>query len=482
MNSLHNILKKEMSFGKDFLVTVVNAVGIIIGVFLLNAYIARIHGIEILGEYLFIRRTVFSAIGIFLVGMNIGLPYYIAKGNKNSYGKSAIVTFLFISVPLLFVITILIKARVINLFLPELIWPILVYSIGANILNLVIGLYRGYLNMLGASIISFIGSILIPVIFFLFFRELSLILILIGLSVILVSLIVYIQREKYLISFTINFYEIKKLLKYGLERIVSFLSQFFLLAGIPILLYSEISKTSLAYLNSSISLIRLSLVIIGPIGFIILPRVSKMIASSSKYELEKKIQTIVSWIFFIGIIGMALMLFYGPIIIKYWLGEISSEGATISRLIAFSIPLFMVTGILRSVIDAVSERGYNSIIYSCSVIILLLVYYILKFYGVSNVVAGIIGFNFGYIVSGVLSIVFIRYNLKINLIYIELMVTVLLQLIVLALVFALMNLTSMSMEIQFLLYMIIIIIGSILFFYKSKQFWVSQLREKLFRI
>ena len=480
MNSLHNVLKKEMSFGKDFIVTVVNAVGIIIGVFLLNAYIARIHGIEILGEYLFIRRTAYSAIGVFLIGMNIGLPYYISKGSGHSYGKSALVTFLFISIPLLSVLTILIKTGIINLFLPELIWPIFIYSIGANILNLAIGLYRGYLNMLGASIISFIGSILIPVIFFLFFRDLSLILTLIGLSVILISLFVYIQREKDLISFYINFHEIKKLLKFGLERIISFLSQFFLLAGVPLLLYSEISKTSLAYLNSSISLIRLSLVIIGPIGFIILPRVSKMIASSSKDELEKKIRTIVSWIFFMGIIGMSVMLFYGPVIIKYWLGEISKEGAIISRLIAFSIPLFMVTGFLRSVIDAVSERGYNSIIYSCSVIALLLVYFSLKFYGVSNIVAGIVGFDFGYIVSGILSIIIIKSVLKIRLLYYDLLITMLLQIVVLASIFALINLIPMSIEVQFLLYIIIIIIGSILFFYKNNQFWVLQLREKIF--
>lgn len=482
MNSIHNILKKEMSFRKDFLITVINAVSIIIGVFLLNAYIARIHGIEILGEYLFIRRTVYSAIGIFLIGMNIGLPYYIAKGNENSYGKSAIVTFLFISVPLLLVLTILIKVRIIYLFLPELIWPIFVYTIGANILNLSIGLYRGYLNMLGASIISFIGSILIPVILFLFFRELSLILTLIGLSVILLSLFVYIQREKNLISLYINFYEIKKLLKYGLERIISFLSQFFLLAGIPLLLYNEISKTSLAYLNSSISLIRLSLVIIGPIGFIILPRVSKMIVSSSKKELEEKIRIIVSWIFFTGIIGMSIMLFYGPVIMKYWLGEISSEGAVISRLIAFSIPLFMVTGILRSIIDAVSERGYNSIIYSSSVIALLSVYFASKFFGISNVVAGILGFNFGYIVSGILSIIFIKSILKIKLIYNELLVTILLQIIVLASFFAFIDLTLISTEFQFLLYITFIIICSILFFYKSNQYWVLKFREKILSI
>lgn len=482
MYSFHNVLKKEMSFGKDFLVTVINAVGIIIGVFLLNAYIARIHGIEVLGEYLFIRRTIYSAIGIFLIGMNIGLPYYIAKGSDNSYGKSALITFMFISVPLLLVFTLLIKIRIINMFLPELIWPIFIYAIGANTLNLTIGLYRGHLNMLGASIISFIGSILIPVIFFLFYRELSFILTLIGLAVILLSSFVYLYREKKIFSVNINFLEIKKLFRYGLERIISFLSQFFLLAGIPLLLYNEISKTSLAYLNSSISLIRLSLIIIGPIGFIILPRLSKMVANSSKMELEKKIRIIISWILFIGIIGMSFMLFYGPVIIKFWLGEISNEGAIISRLIAFSIPLFMVTGILRSVIDAVSERGYNSIIYSSSVIVLLIVYFSLKFFGISNIVAGILGFNFGYFVSGILSIIFIKSILKIRLIYVDLLITMSLQIIVLLLLYISIDLILISNEIQFFLYMTVVIVGSILFFYTSNQYWVSQLRKKIISI
>lgn len=482
MNNFHNILNKEMSFSKDFLVTVINAIGIVIGVFLLNAYIARFHGIDVLGEYLLIRRTIFAAIGIFLIGMNIGLPFYIAKGKDNSYGKSAMILFIFITIPLLLLFTILIKLRIINLFLPELIWPIFIYAIGANILNLVIGLYRGHLNMLGASIISFIGSILIPVVFFLFYKDLSTILILIGSTITLLSIIVYFLRKKNIFNLNINFIEIKNLLRYGIERILSFLSQFFLLAGIPLLLYNEISKTSLAYLNSSISLIRLSLVIIGPIGFIILPRVSKIVANSNKGELETKICIILSLMFYVGIIGMALMLFYGPVILKFWLGDISREGAMISRLISFSIPLFMVTGILRSIIDSASERGYNSLIYSGSVIILLLVYFSLTVFGVSNVVAGIIGFNLGYIVSGVLSIIFVKSILKIKLINIELLITLVVQIAVLALVFIIINSTNMDQNFQFLLYLFILITGSILFFYKSKQFWVMQIREKIISV
>ena len=169
-------------------------------------------------------------------------------------------------------------------------------------------------------------------------------------------------------------------------------------------------------------------------------------------------------------------------IIKFWLGEISTEGAIISRLIALSIPLFMVTGILRSVIDSVSKRGYNSIIYSSSVIALLFVYYSLKFFGVSNVIAGIIGFNVGYIISGVLSIILIKSILRIKLIYNELLITMMFQTVVLTLLFTVIDWASMSLEIQFLLYMLIVLTAFVIFFYKSNQFWVVQLREKVFNI
>lgn len=472
-------LKKEMSFGRDFIVTVINSVGIIIGVFLLNAYIARVHGLDILGEYLLIRRTVFSASGVILIGMNIGLPYYIAKGGINTYGRSALVTFLVLSIPLLVVVTILLKYRIINIFLSELVWSILIYSIGANLLNLVIGLYRGYLSILGASIISFIGSILIPVVIFIFFIDLTFILQLIGIVCIIFSLIGYFIRVENNFIRKINYIEIKRLLKFGLKRFPSFFAEFFLLAGVPLLLYNEISKGSMAYLNSSISLIRLVLVVIGPFGFIVLPRVSKLFDTSKKQNLVLNIRIIIAWSLFIGVSGMLLFLFFGPIIIKYWLGEMTQEGIFISRYLSFSLPLFMISSMLRSIIDAASVRGYNSMVYSISVFFLLLVYFILKLVGVPAIQAGIWGFNIGYIFAGLISIFIIQYIFKENMVNYKIIGVLLIQIFLFSLLFVIVTTLLHNPGTQLFVYTIILTIGFLFFFKKSNQEWIVFLRTKV---
>ncbi len=475
-----NFLKKEMSFGKDFLVTAINSVGTIFGVFLLNAYIARVHGIDILGEYLLIRRTVFSAGGVFLIGMNIGLPYYIAKGRINTYGKSAFVVFSILSIPLLIIVAILIEYRIINLFLPELVWSILIYSIGANLLNLVIGLYRGYLSILGASIISFIGSIIIPVVVFIFFIDLTFIIQLIGIICIIFSLIGYFYRIENIFSGKINYFEIKRLLKFGFERFPSFFAEFILLAGVPLLLYNEISKSSMAYLNSSISLIRLVLIVIGPFGFIILPRISKIIDTRKKQNIVINIRRIISWSLFIGVSGMLLFLFFGPIILKYWLGDISNEGIIIIRYISFSIPLFMITNILRSIIDASSVRGYNSIVYSISAFFLFLIYYVLKIIGVPAIQAGIWGFNAGYIIAGLLSIFIIQYIFKESVVNRKIILVLLIQIFLFSLLFVIVTYLLHNPGIQLFVYMIILTFGFLIFFKNSNQDWIVFLRNNLY--
>ena len=57
------------------MVTLINGVIVIGGIFVLNGLIARIHGLDVLGEFLLIKRTLSASIGILLVGMNICLLY-----------------------------------------------------------------------------------------------------------------------------------------------------------------------------------------------------------------------------------------------------------------------------------------------------------------------------------------------------------------------------------------------------------------------
>jgi len=476
------ILKKESTFGKDFSVTIINSIGLILSVFFLNGYIARTHGLDVLGDYLFIRRTVFSAVSVLLIGMNLGLPYFIAKGGDNTYGKSGLILFFIFTVPLSIVTIFLLKINMDSIFTVCMTYSVLVYVIGATFMNLSIGLYRGHLNIFGSSIINFIGSAIIPILFFFIFKELFLILFIIGVLTIVLSFGLFIYRENIFNSKLINYNEIKNLLNYGIKRIVSFISQFFLLAGIPILLYNQISKSSIAYLNSSISLIRLLLIVIGPFGFIVLPRISKAIETSKNSTIIKHISTISNFSIFVGILFSGFLFIFGPNLLEFWLGKISSEGTLIIQIISLSIPFFIISNILRSIIDAGSDKGYNSIIYSVSTVFLIISYLIMKHFNIDLIMSGIWAFNIGYIFAGILSIIVLNIIFKNKIRLVDSINTSISQIFIVFLISIAINKISDNTIIQLITFITLVCIYIIIYILISRKDWTLVLKRKIKRL
>ena len=91
-----NWLYKHLTFKNDVIVTLLNGLVIIGGVFILNGLIARIYGLEILGEFLLVKRTFSAVVGILLIGMNIGLPNYLSKNLEKSYGDNTLILFIIV--------------------------------------------------------------------------------------------------------------------------------------------------------------------------------------------------------------------------------------------------------------------------------------------------------------------------------------------------------------------------------------------------
>jgi len=85
----------------DFLIVFTNAIAVIVGVFIINWYVAKYFGTEILGHYLYIRRFFTSLIGASLVGMNIGLPFYLPRSKSDVVKNSAFTIFIFLSIPII---------------------------------------------------------------------------------------------------------------------------------------------------------------------------------------------------------------------------------------------------------------------------------------------------------------------------------------------------------------------------------------------
>lgn len=401
-------LLKKYSFKNDLFISFINGLVVMGGVIFLNGLIARLHGLEVLGEFLLVKRTLFTSVSLFLIGSNLGLANYISKNDDRSYGDAVIHLFFIFSIPLIIVCVYSFQWLQIDGIETNVILPYILFAVGICIQTLVFSLFRGYLNMIGAGIVQLLGTVIIPIVLFLMLDDLLAILFWIGSSSLVSMFIIYFWRNNGFRIFKIKLEYYKNLIIYGFNRVPSFISQFILLAGIPIMIAKTSSFENVAYYNSSLSLLRLSLIIINPIGMVFLPRISKKFAKGEIEKISMGLQlTLLGGLFFSIISGIWIFIF-APSILELWLGQIDTTGSWILRGIIISFPFYTIAGLARSPIDAASQKGYNSIIYGTAAIFVIISYYFGIKLGYHPLYVAVFSFVGGQIIAGVYSLTILK--------------------------------------------------------------------------
>jgi len=475
-----NWLNKNLSFKLDVIVTFLNGLVIIGGIFILNGLIARIYGVEILGEFLLLKRTFSTVVGILLIGMNVALPYYLSKNMERSYGDNSFILFIIISFPLTIILTVGILWFNIPGFNSDRFWTYIIFSLGISAQFMTYALYRGYMNMIGANIFQLLGTAIIPIIIFTSVTDIYEGLFWMGLCVLIVMIFAFIIRNNGVNIHEINFHQSKKLIRYGWERIPSIIAQFILLAGIPIFLARTVNFESVAYFNSSLSLVRLALIIVNPIGMILLPRISNKIASDTKGELSNILNIILKSGIIFGVICTTYCYINAPLILLFWLGEVSEAGITILRITILVFPFYTLSSLARSPIDAISERGYNSLIYGLSAVVLFIIIFIGKILGFNLLITALTSFLISHMVAGFLGAYLIQKFYNNKLYNFELIRDILISTSLIIMINHLFSFLNISAGSQLIITtMIYVIIGIILFKY-SKTGWIADLKSKIY--
>ena len=477
-----NILKifsHKLSFKSDFIVTFLNGLIVIGGVFILNGLIARIHGLELLGEFLLIKRTLSAVVGILLIGMNVGLPNYLSRNFQRSFGDISFILFIIVTIPLTVILIISILWFDITGFYSEHFWIYIIFSLGISAQFITYALYRGYMNMIGANIFQLLGTAIIPIIVFTFVIDLYEGFSWIGSCVLIVMIFAFIIRNKGINIHEINFEQSKKIIIYGLERIPSFGAQFILLAGIPLFLAQTVNFESVAYFISSLSLVRLSLIIVNPIGMVLLPRISNKIASGAMDDVANFLNIFLKAGIVFSVIGTAYFYINAPLILTFWLGEVSETGITILRLTILALPFYTFSGLTRSPIDAVSEKGYNSLIYGLAAVVLITIIFIGKTLGFDLLTTALVSFIISHIVAGLLGAFFIQRFYHNKLWNLELIRDIVIGTLIIFLISHLFSLLNISTVSQLITTSVIYVIVGIIIFKYSKTGWLADLKSKI---
>jgi len=472
------ILNKNLSLKYDIIVTLINGIVVIGGIFILNGLIARLHGLHVLGEFLLVKRTITSSMGILLIGLNIALPNYLSRNFDKSYADNSYMLFLLATFPLTIISIILVIWFEINGFNQNYFWYYVIFSFGMSSQFMTYAIFRGYMNMIGANIFQLIGTAIIPILVFIYATTVHESLFWIGSISIIVMISSFIFRNQGFRLHTINIDKMKKLFLYGFERVPSFISQFILLAGVPIFIAQKVDFDSVAYFNSSLSLVRLALIIVNPIGLVLLPRISNKVASGSLEEINNKLFILLKAGIFFSIIASIYCYANAPLIFKYWLGSESYKGVQILQFTILALPFYTLAGLSRSPIDAISERGYNSIIYTISAIIMLLILYFGKILEFDFLYIAIFSFVVSYMISAVLSILLIKKFYKSKLLNYELLRDIILGGFIIYIInYLLMGIPDLfNIFIQTTIFLFL----GLVYILKVKRGWMAELRGLLF--
>lgn len=366
-----NYFNRKLSFKSDLIVTALNGLTVIGGIFILNGLIARMMGLEVLGEFLLIKRTLTAIIGVLLLGMNISLPNFLSRNFEKSYIANSALLFVMITIPITIAFIYGVMCFNISGFNSNHFWLLILFSLSTSAQFITFALYRGYMNMVGANLIQLLGTVIIPIIIFSIINDLYVALFWMGAVNLLFMTSAFILRSGVLGFNNIQGSILIQIYKFGLSRVPSFLAQFILLAGIPMYLAQSLNFESVAYFNSSLSLVRLTLLIINPIGMVILPRLSNKIASGTTSEIPDLLRTIFHGGIIFSVMGAVYVYLFAPVILKLWLGSATDSGIFILRIAILALPFYTFSGLTQSPLEAISEKGYNSIIYGISAAVMI---------------------------------------------------------------------------------------------------------------
>ena len=414
---------KLKPFFKDISLTFIAEAIVLIAFFFIYRLIAKNFGPEGVGEYSLVKRVLGFLQPLLLLGLWVGLPRYIAmaedKEQRSSYIKAggltvATATFVFLIFVNLF------KDYFAKIFFgttnySNLVLPFSLFLAGLTLHTLIYSYFRGQLLTKAFNILQVINLALVPIGILIFFKDISIekLISLIGISTFVIAFVfaLYFIKEFFVPIKKWQFTNsLKELLHYSFPRFIAgFVYAAFLSLG-PIFATHFASIQEVGYLSVSQSLLGVTGVAVAPLGLILLPKVSNMIAQKRTEEIKESLNYLIGATVQLSIFIFFQLIIFTDVIIKYWLGPEFINAIPIMRIIFGSIIFYLFCGAVGSILEASKVKPINLINSCISLGVFLIISGILLFLIklFPPIISLSVAFTSGLICLGILTYISIR--------------------------------------------------------------------------
>lgn len=399
---------KTQGIYNDIAITFLVEFTVLAGFFIIYRLLANYFGPDGLGEYSLIKRLVSLFQPFLFLGFGVGLSRYLAiandKNQRRGYmqaggGAIALATLVFLVIINIF------KNQFSSIFFGgndyvDLVLPFSMLLAGIIFHTLIYSFFRGNLMIGSFNALQVVNLTLMPValIFFLRGTDIKELVYSTGWWTLAISLLfsLYFIKDIFLWVRDLKKYFIE-LIKYSFPRFAGDL----LLAGIfsfgPIIAAHAATIKEVGYLSVSQSLLSSAGTIVSPLGLILLPKISGLIAKGEKDYVSKKISLLIAATVQCSAFLCLQLVIFSDMIVEHWLGPEFLPAVPVMQITFVGVFFYNFYVATRSVLDASIVKPVNTINLLASFIFLALLSFILAYFFVS--IGKIVALNIAFTIA-----------------------------------------------------------------------------------
>ncbi len=379
-------------FCKSLFLTFITEGAVLVSFFLFYKMIAANFGPEGVGEYSLVKRSSGMILTLLLLGLGVGLPRYIAMASERSvkiayFRVGAAIAALF-AFAFLFAANLL-KGDFAILFFGSvkydyLVLPVSLYIAGLLLHSLVYSYFRGSLEAGKFNSLQIINLAIIPVavIFFTAGVRMETLIVAIGIAMLVcvIFFILFFIKGIFSDKRGANIGTYRELFAYSIPRCIGDFLYGILLALGPILAVHISSVGDAGYFSIGQSLLISLGSVIGPLGLVLLPKVSSLVAEGKNEIITDNLSDFVGAIIQCSMFICVQMIIFADIIILYWLGGGFLDAVASVRIILTAVVFYAFYNSTVSILNASRVKPLDMINVSIGLATFLLAFGLLNIF------------------------------------------------------------------------------------------------------
>jgi O-antigen/teichoic acid export membrane protein len=367
---------------REYIPTIVTEFAVLITQILVYKLAAHYLGKDGFSEYAVVRRAATFLAPLPLLGLAVGLPRYVAisrcgdeRGTEAQYFGAALVCVLAAIALCLGVLNAAAHPFSFLLFggsqYARLIFPLSLMLFGLSLHALVYSYFRGRLSMRSANILQLVNYASVPLAVFLFVgTNAERVLLYLGLFWTLVACVALcFTPVTSVVSFKLD--HLRELLRYGIQRVPG---DFILMAllSLPVIFVAHnAGMTTAGFVAIGISVLSMIGALVTPIGLILLPKASTLLATGKKAELKAHVVHIAVLSLVVSGAASLIIWIFAHLLIQLYLGPGFDLAASFLQLIVLGAVPYALFALLRNLVDAFHHNAVTALITAISFVVFI---------------------------------------------------------------------------------------------------------------